>query len=234
MESNFLNQLDNPAWQALTSRHAHFAIGEPQAKRYRPDIVSFVAFASAKDEYAASLDKWINLGESFFIIGDQPPLPAGWELQHELVCSQMVCTSPIRPADDRPSIHVLGAGDSDEMYALISQVQPGYYLPDTRMMGNYAGIRQEGKLVAMAGERMQLNGLTELSAICTLPGFTGRHYAQHLITHLVNRNIAEGHIPFLHVSQTNQRAIGLYERLGFVHRRFISFCLVKKTGNETV
>ena len=215
------SELDNPAWHALNSKHKDFAIGTAQAKRYSPEIVSFIGFEQSPDP----LDPFIKEDESFFIIGDLPPLPAHWEMQHDLVCLQMVCEKSIM-AGDAPVIEVLS--DSQEMYELVTKVQPGYYLPGTHRMGDYFGIRQEGKLVAMAGERMRLDGFTELSAIVTLPEFTGRQYARHLITHLVNRNLAAGNIPFLHVSQSNERAIGLYERLGFVTRRKISFYLIKK------
>jgi GNAT superfamily N-acetyltransferase len=213
--------LDNPAWHALNSKHRDLAIGTAQAKRYSPEIVSFIGFEQSPE----SLDPFIKEGESFFIIGDLPPLPAHWKMQHDLVCLQMVCEKFIM-AGDATVIEELS--NSQEMYELVTKVQPGYYLPGTHRMGNYFGIRQEGKLVAMAGERMRLDGLTELSAIVTLPEFTGRKYAGHLITHLVNRNLAAGIIPFLHVSQSNERAIGLYEHLGFVTRRKISFYLIKK------
>lgn len=226
---SIMHQLDNPAWHALASEHQHFAIGEEQAKRYAPNIVSFIAFATPSPELPLSLDPFMAAGESFFIIGDLPPLPANWVMQNELVCLQMVCETPIEVMPDAPVIHSLSEADKMEMHALVQKVQPGYYLPDTHKMGNYFGIRQEGLLVAMAGERMRLYGFSELSAIVTLPDFTGRQYARHLITHLVNRNLAAGNIPFLHVSQTNMRAIGLYERLSFVTRKKISFWLVKKT-----
>jgi len=217
--------LDNPAWHALSSKHQNFAIGTTSAKRYSPEIVSFIGFKESPD----SLDPFIKAGESFFIIGDLPLLPPHWEMQHELVCLQMVCEQPVAVSEDAPEIHVLS--DSREMYELVTRVQPGYYLPDTHRMGNYYGIKVNDRLVAMAGERMRLDGLTELSAIVTLPEFTGRRYAQHLITHLVNSNLAAGIIPFLHVSEKNERAIGLYERLGFVTRRKISFYLVEKKAH---
>ncbi|MRG48362.1 GNAT family N-acetyltransferase [Chitinophaga sp. SYP-B3965] len=215
--------LDNPAWHALNSKHQEFAIGTALAKRYSPDIVSFVAFANM---HAASLDPFIQTGESFFIIGALPSLPPNWEILNELVCLQMICQQVIDV--EASSIHALSETDQQEMFSLVTKVQPGYYLPGTQRMGNYFGIRQDEQLVAMAGERMRLDGLTELSAIVTLPEFAGRKYARHLITHLVNRNLAAGIIPFLHVSESNERAIGLYERLGFVTRRKISFWLIKK------
>lgn len=221
--------LDNPAWHALNSKHQHFAIGETRVKRYLPNIVGFTGFEKPTADLVALLDPFISTGESFFIIGDLPPLSPNWVLQNELVCLQMICRQPIEKEADAPVIFPLSEADRAEIHALVTKVQPGYYLPDTHQMGDYFGIRQAGKLVALAGERMRLDGLTELSAIVTHPDFTGRKYARHLITHLVNRNLAAGITPFLHVAQTNERAIGLYERLGFVTRRKISFWLIKKT-----
>ncbi|MGN7721185.1 GNAT family N-acetyltransferase [Chitinophaga sp. 22620] len=220
-------ELDNPAWNALTSEHQEFAVGGGLAKRYRPDIVSFTAFAEPVAEAAASLDPFMAAGEQFFIIGDLPPLPAGWEVKNDLVCLQMVynatATIPVSSG-----IQPLEEKHAQEMYDLVQLVQPGYYLLNTHRMGHYYGIRQEGQLVAIAGERMRTGRFTELSAICTHPGFTGRKYAQQLIAHLVNSNLAAGKIPFLHVSEKNERAIGLYEHMGFTTRRKISFRLTAK------
>lgn len=222
--------LDNPAWGALTSEHAHFAQGAAQAKRYQRGIVPFVAVAVTNDNSIAVLDAWIDGGESFYVIGELPPLPAGWVVENELPCAQMVLKTlpaPL-PAADEEMIVLLGPEDANDMYALINSIQPGYYNPDTRLLGNYYGIRQEGKLVAMAGERIRMTGFTELSAICTHPDFTGRGYAQKLITRLCHQQAGAGITSFLHVAVSNARAIRLYEHMGFEQRRVISFHRVKK------
>jgi len=127
-----------------------------------------------------------------------------------------------------PAIELLGEANSAEMYDLISRIQPGYYNIDTRLLGNYYGIRQEGRLVAMAGERMRLTGFTELSAICTDPGYTGLGYAQLLIAHICDIHFREGINSMLHVALSNERAIRLYEHMGFRHRREISFWRCRK------
>lgn len=219
--------LDNPAWSALTSQHSQFAKGTALAKRYRPDIVSFTAFAEPTAAAAAALDPFIAAGEHFFIIGEPPPLPESWELKNDLVCAQMVCESPAA-TPVTAQIELLGETHAREMYDLVQLVLPGYYLMNTHRMGDYYGIRQEGKLVAMAGERMRTDTFTELSAICTHPGFTGRKYAQQLIAHLSHKNAAAGKTSFLHASTANARAIGVYELMGFRTRREISFRLMLK------
>jgi predicted GNAT family acetyltransferase len=114
------------------------------------------------------------------------------------------------------------------MFDLINSIQPGYYNIDTPLLGRYYGIRRQGRLIAMAGERMRIPGFSELSAICTDPAHTGHGYAQRLIVHLCQALRAATTTPFLHVALSNQRAISLYEHLGFQHRREISFWRCRK------
>ncbi|MBX2921531.1 MAG: GNAT family N-acetyltransferase [Chitinophagaceae bacterium] len=227
-----VQQLDNPAWHALASVHSTLSLGNDMAKRYIPGVVSFAGLKSPDAGSANMLDALLSAGESFFIIGDLPPLIEGWKLKSELVCAQMVCPQPVAAAPATDIAEQLTERDKIEMFNFIHAIQPGYYLPDTPRMGNYFGIRQSGKLVAMAGERMCLNGFTELSAICTHPDFTGRQYAQQLIQKLIFLHQSAGIVPFLHVAKSNQRAISLYEYMGFRLRRYISFWLIHKAGHS--
>lgn len=219
--------LDNPAWEALTSEHARFAQGTDHAKRYQRGIVPFVA---CKQTNISALDPWMNEGESFFIIGELPELPGNWTRESELPCAQMVLRSmpPPLSKNDVAMISLLGPEDGDDMYELINSIQPGYYNPGTRLLGNYYGIWHNGTLIAMAGERIRITGFTELSAICTHPDYTGQGYAQKLITQLCYQHAEEGITSFLHVALSNERAIRLYAHIGFQLRREISFYKVKK------
>ncbi|CAL1518766.1 GNAT family N-acetyltransferase [Chitinophaga sp. MM2321] len=225
--------LDNPAWGSLISEHKHFAEGTDRVKRYRNSIVPFVACRDAGEDSMEDINPWISAGESFYIIGELPVLPKDWKVESELPCAQMLLTpgwSLPLPEEDDVTISLLGDADATAMYELINSVQPGYYNPDTRLLGTYYGIRQQGKLVAMAGERMRMTGFCELSAICTDPAYTGKGYAQRLITQLCRRHVAAGIASFLHVSLLNERAIRLYEHMGFTYRRSISFTKVKKNS----
>ncbi|WP_160715932.1 GNAT family N-acetyltransferase [Chitinophaga solisilvae] len=218
------NVLDNPAWAALTTAQAHFAEGGEDAKRYQESILPFAAIRTAVDGSAVALDAFINKGEAFFLIGEVPALPASWTKVLELPCAQMVLRrEPPASSKEPVDISLLGEADADDMLALVNLVQPGYYRRDSRMLGNYYGIRQEGRLVAIAGERMRPAGFSELSAICTHPEYTGRGYAQQLMVQICRRHAAEGIVSFLHVALTNERAIRLYEHMGFEQRRVINF-----------
>ncbi|WP_315814004.1 GNAT family N-acetyltransferase [Paraflavitalea speifideaquila] len=215
--------LDNPAWWALNGVQQSFAIGAPHIKRYQRGILPFAAYEYGTTESITALDTWLQPNEVFFLIGDLTSLPAHWTILNELPCAQMINQTAVTPPAGNVMIATLTDDHSGDMYHLIQKVQPGYYEPDTHRLGSYYGIWQEDKLVAVAGERMRLEELSELSAICTDPAYTGRQYAQHLIAHLCNTNLDKGIIPFLHVLETNERAIRLYEYMGFTRRRTISF-----------
>jgi GNAT superfamily N-acetyltransferase len=216
-------KLDAPAWWALTGVQQSFAIGSSHVKRYQRGLLPFAAYEPGYAASISSLAEWLEPGEIFYLIGELPPMPATFTVIKELPCVQMVIEKKVDLPPAAISITPLNGSHSDHMFNLINKVQPGYYEKDTWRLGNYYGIWQHDELVAIAGERMRLEGLTEISAICTDPAYTGHKYAQYLIAHLCNTNLEAGNIPFLHVLITNERAIGLYEYLGFKQRRTISF-----------
>ncbi|WP_207512902.1 GNAT family N-acetyltransferase [Longitalea luteola] len=218
-----MDKLDNPAWWALTGTQQSFAAGDTSAKRYQRGILPFTAVEEATTENLLALSELLEPGETFFLIGELPHLPAGFQLLKELPCAQMILQRPVPAIQRNVTVAKLTEFNKTEMFNLINKVQPGYYEPETSQLGNYFGIRQNDQLVAIAGERMRLERLTEISAICTDPAYTGRGYAQQLIVQLCHTNLEQGNTPFLHVLQTNERAIRLYEYLGFVTRRVISF-----------
>ena len=78
----------------------------------------------------------------------------------------------------------------------------------------------------MAGERLHPEGWTEISAVCTDEDWRGHGLAGRLIQAVGAGIRARGEIPFLHALATNP-AIGLYEKLGFRHRRGILFAAAR-------
>ena len=224
MDQHQLNQLDNPAWHALTTVQQSFAIGNDAVKRYQKNILPFAAYDHAQPDRLHELDQYFDSGETFFLIGELPDKLPDWQLLNDLPCLQMVSNAPVPPVENsNTEISFLTATDRDALYQLVQKVQPGYFLKDTPQLGDYFGIWQQSNLVAVAGERMRMQGLSELSAICTDPAHTGKKYAQLLIEHLCNTHRAQDIIPMLHVLDTNTRAVGLYEYLGFQTRRTIHF-----------
>ena len=103
------------------------------------------------------------------------------------------------------------------MLALVAATQPGPFAARTGELGEYFGVVEDGRLVAMAGERMEAGVLREISGVRTHPDFQGRGLARRLVEHLVRRELQRNQIPFLHVMTDNIRARHLYERVGFRH-----------------
>jgi ribosomal protein S18 acetylase RimI-like enzyme len=209
--------LDNPIWQSLRSRHLALGGGGEIAACYDPDIAPFAGVAYADAACGAALATLLGDREPYYLAGVIPPAVPGWRLDDHGVIDQMVCTrAPDVP--DGPDVVELGAANVADMLELTALVFPGYFRRDTLRMGRYLGIYIDGRLAAMAGERMALPGHREISAVCTHPGHTGRGYAQRLVA-LVTRDVfASGLLPFLHVSPENARAKQVYERLGYADR----------------
>ncbi len=120
-------------------------------------------------------------------------------------------------------ISLQNEGQREDLFNLVSLVQPGYFKNKTADLGKYFGIYKDDKLVAVSGERMQMNDFTEISAIVTHPNHTGNGYAKQLIKYTTDQVFQEKKTPYLHVVESNVHAIRLYEKLGFTTRRKINF-----------
>ena len=214
--------LDNPVWQALQTTHRPFAQGTSHVQRYPVGTLQFLGCADPVTADINEILPWTSVGEKLIMIGELPVLPDNWALLRQLDCIQMICED-VAPVAVKEDIIALTENDIPDMLALINQVQPGFFFKDTPLLGQYYGIRQEGALVAVAGERTKVTGMVEVSAVCTHPSFTGRGYAQQLVTHIVNSNVAAGNALYLHFLTSNERARKVYELLGFKDRRPIVF-----------
>ncbi len=217
-KSDSMHALDNIIWTALTSRQAHFSKSFGTARRFVPEVGPLAAFEHCDGDGYRSLAGLVPDGASLglFLKDAYEPQP-GWEFVTGAPLLQMVCeaaaVSP--PANGYSKIEVLGGRDSPEMIELTALTKPGPFGPRTHELGYYVGIRDEGKLVAMAGERLKVPGYTEVSAVCTHPDHLGKGYAGVLISEVMRAIRERGETPFLHVRAHNTRAIAVYERLGF-------------------
>jgi ribosomal protein S18 acetylase RimI-like enzyme len=229
-----MHPLDNPIWQALSTSQAYLAKTGKMARRFPNEVTSLGGFPEpvqdAYDSLASILDD-VNATGLFFDSPQQPP--AGWtiiagapllQMIHE--AGKMTAFSASQSIAGR--IVELAAADAPEMLALAQLTKPGPFGLRTRELGIYLGIRNEGRLAAMAGERLRVPGSTEISAVCTHPDHLGRGYAAALMTTLMERIHGRGEVPFLHVREDNARAIALYERLGFKKRVLLHFAVVRK------
>ena len=116
------------------------------------------------------------------------------------------------------------------MLSLVALTHPGPFRPRTHTLGTYLGIHVEGRLAAMAGQRMHLPGWREVSAVCTHPAVQGRGYTRTLIARLVAAIRDEGLTPFLHVEESNVRAQEVYAALGFVERKRLPLLVIERAS----
>lgn len=149
--------------------------------------------------------------------------PTDWEPVFDLDGFQMIYDKDEPRGQTDVDVVELGSAEVPDMLHLVALTRPGPFFSQTPDMGTYIGIRENGALVAMAGERLRPPGWTEISAVCTAPGARGRGYASQLVTALVTRIMARGDRPFLHVIKSNTAAVSLYERLGFRIREQVTF-----------
>ncbi|BFM44115.1 GNAT family N-acetyltransferase [Flavobacterium sp. CFS9] len=220
------HKLDNPVWYALSENHSELALEYAGTKFYNPDYCPFGSFIVSESTLTAT-EQYGLLTNSFFIVGEKPEIDDSLIIIKELICLQMIIQDKIQLAIDTEIVK-LTESHNPELLQLVNLVQPGYFKTKTPLLGNYYGIFKEAQLIAVAGERMKMNDFTEVSAIITHPDHTGKGYAKQLISHVVNSILDESKTPFLHVVENNVGAIGLYEKLGFVTRRKISFWNVSK------
>jgi ribosomal protein S18 acetylase RimI-like enzyme len=220
--------LANPIWSALTTRQAHLAETSDGVRRFPPDITSLAAFGEPSVAAYASLATLLGGVPAGLFLHSRSAFPDdGWVVLRDLALLQMVHQNGTAALSAKEHL-VLGAADSAEMLALAQLTQPGPFGLRTYQLGRYLGVRVEGKLVAMAGERMRVPGYAEISAVCTHPDYVGRGYAARLMTALIHSMRAQGETPFLHVAAENKRAIALYENLGFRVQRRFQLAVVKK------
>ncbi|MEU6367505.1 GNAT family N-acetyltransferase [Streptomyces sp. NPDC046931] len=220
--------LDNPAWAALTGPHAHFAQRIGHAARYHEDVAPFHAVSDEDDPRAwADLAALVGPGGTASVRG-VTEVPEGWEIVRTGHGVQLLDTG-VRAEPDREAVR-LGPDDVPEILDLVARTQPGPYLPRTVEMGTYLGIRHQGRLIALAGERLHPPGWTEISAVCTDPDHRGRGLATRLVRAVAAGIKERGERPFLHAVATNANAIRLYESIGFTLRRRTVFSLVRHTG----
>jgi GNAT superfamily N-acetyltransferase len=219
--------LDNPVYAALCGAHARFAQVRGRARRYPVDVAPFLALPeppSAQDwRDAAGL---VSPGTYAAIRYSSAELPDAWRAVDTFDLVQMI-GERVTGVDCSEAIP-LGVTDVPEMLELVTQTEPGPFLTRTIELGNYLGIRCDGTLVAMAGERFRLDGWTEISAVCTKPDHRGRGLASRLMGALIAGIQLRSQRAFLHVLSTNTGAIRLYEELGFRVRQTATLTVVTR------
>jgi ribosomal protein S18 acetylase RimI-like enzyme len=211
-------RLDNPVYAALSGAHSRFAQRSGRALRYAPDIAPFLALPSeaSRTDWRDAIEL-VPPGTVAATMHDGCPLPESLKVTRTFELVQMIGEHAAGAND--PEAVTLGSADVPEMVALVRLTDPGPFLENTIELGKYVGIRRDGALAAMAGERLHFDGWTEISAVCTAPTCRGHGLASRLVSTLVADIQHRSERVFLHVLTGNTNAIRLYEGLGFRARR---------------
>lgn len=221
--------LDKLIWTALTTRQADLTDGDANARRFHTDIGPFASARDDSDAAVASLAALIPAdGDISLLEPSPPPAPLGVEISFTAPGVQMITRAYTRAPNDLP-IEALGDADAEEMLALALLTRPGPFRARTHTLGRFIGVRDNGKLIAMAGERLQTDEFIEISGVCTHPNYRSRGLGAALLTTVGQRILDEGKTPFLHAYASNTGAIALYRGLGFEHRCDVTHAVWKRT-----
>lgn len=227
-----MHPLDNIIWSALTTRQAVFAEGTGEARKFVTEVSPLAGFREPSAEsYEALRELAADQGTVGVFIDEPYREQRGWSLMAGAPLLQMVCedfSAADQPDAASSKICRLSSADSKQMVELAALTKPGPFNSRTHELGAYFGVRNGGELVAMAGERMKVEGHTEVSAVCTHPDHTGRGYARSLMLEVMRGIRARGETPFLHVREDNHRAISIYEHLGFRPRWHGHVAVIRK------
>ncbi len=222
-----VDPFNNPAWYALTGPQAAFGLGDDLARRYRSDVDPIAALPDDPSPEAwEALQPLMASDGPLLMIRNHVEVPDTWSVRFQIGVPQMVATRPI-PHPSGLTFRELTDDDDEEMLALALATQPGPFATRTRELGSYIGIHEDGRLVAMAGQRFWFPGAREISAVCTAPDFRGRGLAAALTAEIAARISDAGDTPFLHVREDNTTAIRVYERMGFETRAMLTAVMVR-------
>ena len=220
--------LDRPIWTSLAGRQQPLALGDDRARRFDP---AFGVFAAAADRSPDSRTALVELvrahGEAALVEAQRPDVPAGLEVISEAVLWQMQATKDLTILGPAFDWEPLGEADAPQILALATLTRPGPFYARTHQLGEFVGVKHDGRLVAMAGERMKPTGFTEVSGVCVHPDYRGHGYAAGLMSLVAGKILARGETPFLHVYDHNAPAIAIYEALGYRLRREMQMLMVR-------
>jgi hypothetical protein len=211
--------LDRPVWSALNGGWKAVSWGDGRARQLDPDYGPFAATNDRSTDALKTLAEFTPGVDGLWVVEDEDfPLPPGMTVVKSAMCHQMWAHDLSTGGKDLDVV-ALGDADAAEMLALALLTRPGPFAAKTHAIGDFIGVKIDGRLAAMAGERMRMDGFAEISGVCTHPDFRGRGLASSLMRMVGMRIAARGDVPFLHTYADNAVAIAMYEALGFRFRK---------------
>lgn len=223
--------LSNPVFEALTTGDSLMSLGADKVKYFDADVSPFVGIETGYEQGFSDLFHLLPAGRTvLYATPEEVPTPQGWKLLHYVPGIQMILTSAF--ALKSPTLEMVPLTDEHvpAMMELAALTKPGPFGPKTILFGNYQGIFVKGKLAAMAGQRLHPHNFTEISAVCTHPDHLGKGFAAALVQQQAGDILANGQQAFLHVRKDNDRAIRVYERLGFALSGNMNFYFMKRSN----
>lgn len=222
--------LDNVGWHAISGPQSALADRVGLAGRYHLDVAPFAAIADpTSDEAWRDLATLTGAGHPAVLFAPNLEPRTGWSVVRHFNCLQLVAGEIGEPPDI--DLVDLGPDDVPEMLELVAATRPGPFSDRTIEMGRYLGHHVDGRLVAMAGERMRCAGFTEVSAVCTAPDMRGRGLGGMLTLAVSHHIRSRGDEAFLHVAEDNTNALRLYLDIGFTVRRDDIDVLIVREGS---
>jgi GNAT superfamily N-acetyltransferase len=223
------SKLDNPVWATLSEELARFGRSNGDTRWFPQSIAPFVSIPSSYVMPNLEAAFTGGMGAAAYFVGVCPSqLPSGWRCTSQSQVLQML--PPVKlEVDDATLGRELGAEDRQQLYDLAQIAFPLFFRPRTSELGTYLGVFEEGKLVAMAGERMRVGGFQEISGVCTHPEHLGKGYARELTRSLLKRHRDKSLSSFLHVSESNGGARRLYKAMGFTERANLLMVKVERS-----
>jgi len=228
--------LNQPIWNSLRTEHRSFAQSDasanPLAIRYPAAIGPLSGIVNQNpDSYQALRTLAGPGGVVGLFLEDAPAIPSGWTLVRDGLLDQMI----LRPGaeatwpgeENSTSIRQLTSADVPEMVALATLTEPGPFNERTIELGKFYGFFENGRLLAMAGQRMHLPHHVEVSAVCTHPDGRRRGLARTLMIKAMREILSRGKTPFLHAFSHNHSAIRVYKDLGFTLRRTLNLAILR-------
>lgn len=229
MSDSLSHPLDRPVWHSLASGWSALAQGDDRARRIDPLYGPFAAAADDSADSRAALAALVpQVGELWLVGPDAVIPPPGVTVLRTATLAQMVAPSTTPATSAPPAWVKLNESDAPDMRALALLTRPGPFAPRTHRLGRFIGVREGGKLIAMAGERMALPGFTEVSGVCTHPDWRGRGLAGALMRIVAQAMLDRSETPFLHAYAAHDRTIALYRTLGLEVRAELPMMVVTR------
>ena len=230
MDTSVLESLSNIVWHSLTGPQSHLSAGNARIRRYASGYSQLIGAIDRDHPSLPELAPFCAPGEHFYVLGWRGTPPSGWQVDVEAEVDQLVWEHPAPEAMDEHDLVPLDASHVARMIALTELTHPGPFAVRTIEFGEYFGVLEGERLLAMAGERMHAGRLREISAVCTHPEAQGRGLARRLMNRLLRIQIGRGQIPFLHVMADNSHARAIYERMGFRHHQRLACRVMSRRG----